>query len=1005
MRRKKASIQRRILLPMLLIIALQALLFFGTFIVGGTMDRLQSNAFDIFAEKVSGRQADLENDMVQRWSNVQPTADFLLSRAETYLEEKGYSVSDLLQNRDDTNEFLEKNTDEIIALLRRNSVTGVFLILNSELQDGKRSGLYLRVNDPYSTSDDYTDLLAERCPSSITQKYNIALDSLWQPQFDFSDDSEEGKNARLFFSKPAEAAENNPELSASDLGYWSPSFHLNPNNTNDSTEIITYSIPMIMKDGTVFGVIGVELSVNYLRSLLSPNELYASSSKAGYLLAMTDTNPASKSFGEYDIVISSGSYLTQALGNHTSFSPSPDGGHDHFQIIGDLQNNSLATSYMVPLDLYNTHTPFENNQWYLVGVIDREALLEFSSQFSTLLVLALAIAFSIGCVGAFIVGKRVTRPIRSLVNQLRQTNPSEPIQLNQLNILEIDELSESIQTLSADVIDASSKLSTILEYAGISIAAFEYNYDDGGNVLFTKHFFEVLRIDLPNLNSSNQMDSEEFKKILHSLDGKVEDSTDDQSTITYNLGTAGEPYWCRLRIVHGPTRVLGVVTDVTQEIRELRKIEYDRDYDLLTNLFNRRAFQRQIDQLFKHPEHLKISAFIMLDLDNLKFINDTYGHDYGDEYIRLAADALKKTSGPNALLSRLSGDEFVLFLHGFETREEIRNICEVIQNNLRTTKIYLPDRSSSQIRASAGIAWYPDDSDQYDDLVRYADFAMYMVKRTNKGSFTEFSIETYNKEAYLLECREELNNILMNDSVDYQFQPIVDAKNGSIHGFEALMRIPDGNIKNPSELISLARSQSKLPQIERLTFYRALECYTNEAISNYDFKIFVNSLANQVMTDKEFELFESKYAAYLNRLVIEITEEERADRDLIDKKMSDIIRWGAELALDDYGVGYNGEGLLVDLSPGYVKLDMSLVRNIHADENRQEIIKGLISYCKDRGIKIIAEGVETYEEMAAVVYLGADYLQGFYLARPAYHPNIDLPQTIKNEIISLSQKK
>lgn len=1006
---RKASLVRKVLLPTLLITFAQAVLFYGVFAVGGTMDRLLNNAYDMFAEKVSGRKSDLENEMVQRWSNLKESVGSVESEAADFMARKNSTVDALAVQETSDNELLEDITPQIIYLLRKNAVTGAFLVLSPDSDgNGKHAGIYIRDNDPNSNPNDYSDLLVERGPASVAKPLGLALDSLWTPQFDFSSDDEATRKSYDFYFKPYEAALSHPELEYSDLGYWSKPFYLNPGDRNDSTQIITYTVPLRLGDGTIFGVLGIELSVNHMVTNLPSKELHENS-KTGYALAVMDKNQLSASGtsgASGDLAALSGSYLKQALGDSKTIAFESKKEHNSFSVLSTSSNGSAGdiVCYTQPITLYNTHTPFESDQWVLVGLISKGVLLDFYNQFNTLLVLSLICALAVGAVGAFIMSKMVSRPVGALANQLRNANPSEPIVLANLNIAEIDELSDVIQGLSKQVVDFSSKLSTILEMAGYSIAAFEYETSQPEQIICTRRFFDIFHLETPANDTSNYVSAEFMQEQFDSINDKIEEVSEDGNQVVYNLGETLTPYWVRLRLIYEEDRVLGVVTDITQEILERRKIEYDRDYDLLTNLFNRRAFHANMQRLFQNPDNLKISALIMIDLDNLKFVNDTYGHDYGDEYIRLAADALKRITTSQVILSRLSGDEFVIFLYGQNSKEDVRVICDEIQENLRTSIINLPKHATMQVRASAGIAWYPYDSRQYEELVRYADFAMYLVKRTNKGQFTEFNVESYNKEAYLLQCREELNTILEQSLVDYEFQPIVEVATGKIFAYEALMRPSTDNIKTPFELISLARSQSKLPQIERLTLFRSMECFLKEEISNSDCLLFINSLSNQMLPDDELQQFEVQYASYLNRLVVELTEEERGDNELTHRKLAYLEKWGAQLALDDYGGGYNSETALVDLSPDYIKLDMSIIHNIHADDNRLQMMKGIIQYCDSRGIKIIAEGVECKEEMDAVIGAGVRYLQGFYLAKPVPHPPLELPGPLRNEVVEAYRK-
>ena len=246
--------------------------------------------------------------------------------------------------------------------------------------------------------------------------------------------------------------------------------------------------------------------------------------------------------------------------------------------------------------------------------------------------------------------------------------------------------------------------------------------------------------------------------------------------------------------------------------------------------------------------------------------------------------------------------------------------------------------------------------------------------------------------------------MLENERVSFQFQPIVDARTGALFGVEALIRPHTENIKTPYELLSLARSQSKLGEMERLTWFKALEGFSRLPLANTGCRIFVNSIANQVLSADKLQRLEETYARLLPRLVMELTEDDRPDDRFTAIKREFVRRWNGALALDDYGTGYNGESILVDLSPDFVKLDIAIVRNIHADNNRLQVLRNLVSYSRERGIRVIAEGVECQEEMEVLIENGVDYLQGFYLGRPADQPG-PLPEDIVGSIRAAAARR
>lgn len=207
------------------------------------------------------------------------------------------------------------------------------------------------------------------------------------------------------------------------------------------------------------------------------------------------------------------------------------------------------------------------------------------------------------------------------------------------------------------------------------------------------------------------MPVEDFRTAMESLESRCLESVQENGGVhIYHLTADETQKWVRMKLLEGEERIIGVLSDVTQEIQEKRKIEYERDYDLLTSLLNRRAFYNWMGQLFQHPEKLGVAALIMLDLDNLKYINDNYGHDQGDEYIRCTADVIRRHTPSDAVLSRMSGDEFYVFLHGYSSQNEVRRIIDELHDGMTHTLFPLPDNPSFKVRASAGVAWYPQDS-------------------------------------------------------------------------------------------------------------------------------------------------------------------------------------------------------------------------------------------------------------------------------------------------------
>ena len=432
------------------------------------------------------------------------------------------------------------------------------------------------------------------------------------------------------------------------------------------------------------------------------------------------------------------------------------------------------------------------------------------------------------------------------------------------------------------------------------------------------------------------------------------------------------------------------------EALERRRIEHERDYDILTGLYNRQAFRRACEELFAHPEKLGHAALVMTDLDNLKQINDTYGHDWGDQYLRQTGRCLAQSVPSGTLCARLSGDEFLLFFYGYRSRGEIRRKLEELREALHASTSTLPNGSELHISISAGVAWYPKDSTNYNTLKKYADFAMYQVKHSEKGEMREFDAGMYNQEAYALQTRNEFEEMLRQEAVDYYFQPIFSARSGRVVAYEALMRPRMPTLRSPLAVLKLARELGRLYDVEHLTIFKASETFQDlrrKGLIREDALLFVNSIASVSLNDGDVQEYKKHYADLLPDFVVEITEEEELDLKELERKRY-VPGASGTVALDDYGSGYSNGNSLLTIEPRYVKVDVSIIRSIDTNADKQQFLTGLVTYAKPRSIQVLAEGVETMAELQKVLELGVDLLQGYGCARPAPVPGPIAPEAM-----------
>lgn len=360
--------------------------------------------------------------------------------------------------------------------------------------------------------------------------------------------------------------------------------------------------------------------------------------------------------------------------------------------------------------------------------------------------------------------------------------------------------------------------------ASVEIGGYELRFDTG-SVFYTENFFSILGIPL---SAESPMNIEKFREILKEYTEKNLYKTKSGSTKLYciRIPEKGVRY-VRMEVKNENWVQIGLVEDVTVSMRERLRIEHERDYDTLTGLYNRRAFKRESESIFGRRKKIRHAAFIMLDLDNLKYINDTFGHDWGDEYIRQAGMCLEEGTPKGTLCAHISGDEFNILFYGYESQNAIRKEISKLKREISSRIIRLPNGQEFHLSISGGIAWYPEDSNSLGVMRKHADFAMYQVKQTDKGRIAEFDQKAYEEKYRDSQIRKEFHRFVKEELVTYYFQPIISAKTGKIEAYEALMRANLPILKRPDVVMKIAREEGALREIERMTMFRATEAFAD----------------------------------------------------------------------------------------------------------------------------------------------------------------------------------
>ena len=731
---KSVPIRRKLLMPMILLVIIENILLIGAISGSRLLSYVENKEKAIFYEKVSNRKNYLENEMLTRWSNVNSTVEEINNTAQRLINTKKISLKTLDDSSEASLPLLKKTSSKLINLIRTNQVSGAFVVLNTDNLEAKKEkgifenkpGIYLRDFDPLSTpSKKNEDLVFKYAPKALTQSMNISHGKTWRPLFEF----QKTGNYGAYLYEPFQAAlkeENPEEIELKDFGYWSMPYRL----YDDSLDVISYSVPLILKDGTIYGVLGIEISLDYLQKQL-PNSELIDDEQGSYLLGVE-----SGEAGNFQNILINGMIYSRAAGNQKTTQILQKG--EDYVVKNQDKLMYADTEY---IDLYGENTEFTNQKWTLIGIVPKDKLLVFSDRIIKTLIGSILISLLIGIAGAIIISSTISRPVTRLIRHVKRIRPSEEMQFIQTGIEEVDHLSQALKNMNEEVVDTARRFSRIINMASVELAGFEINRKEG-TVYFTGKFVEMFRLEKESFLDITSI--EMFETLMKRLKQyEVERQVAKKNEVIYLIPDE-KPHYLKLTLNDTGDYCSGLVENVTDMVMEKAQIEYERDHDPLTGLLNRRGFYHIMRHLFwQGKSTLKLAALVMIDLDDLKYVNDTYGHEYGDKYIKSAAEVFMRSVPEGTVVSRPGGDEFYILFYGYLSRLEIQEKLYRLQKDVKKQYISLPDGEPFALCLSAGVVWYPEDTTEMEEFMQYADFAMYQVKHTVKNHFGYFDKEAY----------------------------------------------------------------------------------------------------------------------------------------------------------------------------------------------------------------------------------------------------------------------
>ncbi|RWR13963.1 EAL domain-containing protein [Siminovitchia fortis] len=454
-------------------------------------------------------------------------------------------------------------------------------------------------------------------------------------------------------------------------------------------------------------------------------------------------------------------------------------------------------------------------------------------------------------------------------------------------------------------------------------------------------------------------------------------------------------------------KVMLVTRDITERKKSEQKIYHLAFHDTLTDLPNRRLFMNELQKTIAKAKKSSKVAAMFIDLDRFKYVNDSWGHDTGDYILMEAAHRIKQSLRATDFVARLGGDEFTVLLGNIENEADVESLAERIQKGFKEP-VHIPGKEIF-LSCSIGIAIYPDHGKSADELLKRADTALYAVKERGRSGYALFNADMEEKSLERILLEIELRKAVELEQFYLDYQPKLDFSKGALIGMEALVRWHHpalGRIP-PNKFIPIAEETGLIIPIGEWVLREA--CKQNRKWQEMGFppvSVSVNVSVRQLeQADMLRQVIEVLNETGLDPkwLELEVTESVFADLENAAAILEDIRGFGVQISVDDFGTGYSTFSYVKHLPVDTIKIDSSFIRDIHKNVESKAIVNAILTLAETLDINVIAEGVETSEQLELLNSGGCIQGQGYLFSKPVsnelfekYFHNTDLllPQEV-----------
>jgi diguanylate cyclase (GGDEF)-like protein len=426
---------------------------------------------------------------------------------------------------------------------------------------------------------------------------------------------------------------------------------------------------------------------------------------------------------------------------------------------------------------------------------------------------------------------------------------------------------------------------------------------------------------------------------------------------------------------------------VASDISARKELDWQLRHDELTGLANRAYFLAYLEDCLKNREPSQRFAVLFVDLDHFNLTNDCFGHEVGDKLLVQVAKLLSEHVQQEEMLARLGGDEFALLKCADNGQQELESFISLLRELL--SQAVQVDGFDIYSSASIGVVIIDEPDLSANELLRDADAALYHAKSKGRNRHEYFDQEMRKRVVHRVRLGNELREAISQDQFEVHYQPIVNIVDCKLHGFEALIRWqhPSRGMVPPDEFIPVAEETGLIFSITRMVLEkvsRQLASWKQQGLP--DIKISVNCSARDFNEGKLKQIISEvveEAGIDINRLALELTESSiMEDVENSIETMRELSEMGVTISIDDFGTGYSSFSYLKQFTIAKLKIDREFIRDIPHNEDDCAIVEAIIAMAKRLKIRVVAEGVESLEQLQFLQRAGCDMVQGYLLGKP-----------------------